>query len=97
MLSLRQLNNGNTEKDSKTLLISYKDALQNVLLLTPFSFPCFSKHVKKRVWVNFLNFNFLNFNFLSDLAKGGLQFNSSNYVTYSQMSRIPKHGYVCVQ
>ena len=79
MLSLRQLNNGNTEKDSKTLLISYKDALQNILLLIPFSFPCFSKHVKKRIWVNFL----------SDLAKGGLQFNSSNYVTYSQMSRIP--------
>ena len=79
MLSLRQLNNGNTEKDSKTLLISYKDALQNILLLIPFSFPCFSKHAKKRIWVNFL----------SDLAKGGLQFNSSNYVTYSQMSRIP--------
>ena len=61
MLSLRQLNNGNTEKDSKTLLISYKDALQNILLLIPFSFPCFSKHVKKRIWVNFR----------SDLAKGG--------------------------
>ena len=79
MLSLRQLNNGNTEKDSKILLISYKDALQNILLLIPFSFPCFSKHAKKRIWVNFL----------SDLAKGGLQFNSGNYVTYSQMSRIP--------
>ena len=61
MLSLKQLNNGNTEKDSKTLLISYKDALQNILLLIPFSFPCFSKHTKKRIWVNFL----------SDLAKGG--------------------------
>ena len=61
MLSLRQLNSGNTEKDSKTLLISNKDALQNILLLIPFSFPCFSKHVKKRIWVNFL----------SDLAKGG--------------------------
>ena len=61
MLSLRQLNNGNTEKDSKTLLISYKDALQNILLLIPFSFPCFLKHAKKRIWVNFL----------SDLAKGG--------------------------
>ena len=79
MLSLRLLNNGNTEKDSKTLLISYKDALQNILLLIPFSFPCFSKHAKKRIWVNFL----------SDLAKGGFQFNSSNYVTYSPMSRIP--------
>ena len=79
MLSLRQLNNGNTEKDTKTLLISYKDALQNILLLIPFSFPCFSKHAKKRIWINFL----------SDLAKGGLQFNFSNYVTYSQMSRIP--------
>ena len=79
MLSLRQLNNGNTEKDSKTLLISYKDAIQNILLLIPFSFSCFSKHVKKRIWVNFL----------SDLAKGGLQFNPSNYVTYSQMSRKP--------
>ena len=79
MLSLRQRNNGNTEKDSKTLLISCKDALQNILLLIHFSFPCFSKHVKKRIWVNFL----------SDLAKGGLQFNFSNYVTYSQMSRIP--------
>ena len=81
MLSLGQLNNGNTEKDSKTLLISYKVALQNILLLIPFSFPCFSKHAKKRIWVNFL----------SDLAKGegGLQFNLSNYVTYSQMSSIP--------
>ena len=87
MLSLRQLNNGNTENDSKTLLISYKDDLQNILLLIPFSFPCFLKHAKKRIWVNFL----------SDLAKGGLQFNSSNYVTYSQMSRIPQHGYICVQ
>ena len=79
MLSLRQLNNDNTEKDSKTLLISYKDALPNILLLIPFSFPCFSKHVKKRIWVNFL----------SDLAKGRLQFNPSSHVTYSQISRIP--------
>ena len=61
MLSLRQLNSGNKKKDSKTLLFFYKDALQNILLLIPFSFPCFSKHVKKRIWVNFL----------SDLAKGG--------------------------
>ena len=64
-LLLRQLNNGNTEKDSKTLLISYKNALQNILLLSPFSFLCFSKHVKKRIWVNFL----------SDLAKGRGGFN----------------------
>ena len=61
MLTLRQLSNGNTEKDSKTRLISYKNALQNILLLSPFSFPWFSKHVKKRIWVIFL----------SDLAKGG--------------------------
>ena len=57
MLTLRQL----TEKDSKTLLISYKNALQNIVLLSPFSFSWFSKHVKKRIWVNFL----------SNLAKGG--------------------------
>ena len=61
MLNLGQLNNGNTEKDSKTLLISYKKVLQNILLRSLFSFPCFSKHVKKRIWVNFL----------SDLAKRG--------------------------
>ena len=59
MLTLRQL----TEKDSKTLLISYKNALQNILLLSPFSFSWFSKHVKKRIWVNFL----------STLAKGGFK------------------------
>ena len=75
MLTLRQL----TEKDSKTLLISYKNALQNILLLSPFSFSWFSKHVKKRIWVNFL----------SNLAKGGLQFNPSNYVTCGEMSRLP--------
>ena len=63
MLTLRQINDGNTEKDSKILLVSDKNASQNVLLLSPFSFPCFSKHVKKRIWVNFL----------SDLAlEGGL-------------------------
>ena len=31
MLTLRQLNNGNTEKDSKTLLVSNKNSLQNIL------------------------------------------------------------------
>ena len=79
MLTLRQINNRNTEKDSKTLLISYKNALQNVLLLSSFTFPCFSKHVKKRIWVSFR----------SDSAKGGLQFNPSIYVTCSQKSRLP--------
>ena len=79
MLTFRQINNGDTKKDSKSLMISYKNALQNVLLLSPFSFPCFSKHVRKRIWVNFLR----------DLAEERLQFNSSDYVTCSQMSRLP--------
>ena len=71
MPTLRQL----TEKDSKTLLISYKNALQNILLLSPFSFSWFSKHVKKRIWINFL----------SNLAKGSFNL----IVTCGQMSRLP--------
>ena len=49
MLTLRQLSNGNTEKDSKALLISYKNVLQGFLLRSPFSFSRFLK----RIWVNF--------------------------------------------
>ena len=56
MLTLRQLSYGNTEKDSKALLISHKNVLQNILLRSPFSFSRFSK----RMWVNFA----------SNLAKG---------------------------
>ena len=56
MFTLKQLSNGNTEKDSKALLISYKNVLQNILLGSSFSFSRFSK----RIWVNFP----------SNLAKG---------------------------
>ena len=67
MLTLRQINNGNTaEKNNKTLLItvSQKCFIKKFYYVAPsasLTFHSSSKHVKKSTWVNFL----------IDLAKGG--------------------------
>ena len=64
MLTLRETSNGNTEKDSKTLLTITNKLYKKFYDLAPSASPSFqtsSKHVKKRTWINFL----------SDLTKRG--------------------------
>ena len=60
MLTLRQLSNGNTEKDSKALLISYKNVLQNILLVAPsasLGFQSVSGLIFQVIWLRGLQFN----------------------------------------
>ena len=57
MLTLGQINNGNTEKDNKFLLIITKMLYEKFNYLAPsasLTFQSSTKDVKKRTWVNFL-------------------------------------------
>ena len=56
MLTLRQINNDYTERDSKTLLITTKMLYEKFYYLGPstsLTFQSSLKHGKKRTWVNF--------------------------------------------